>query len=388
MRYHTLGTVPRKRHTVFPNPKGGIHHEHLMGNLGFTGLSSLLYSIRPPTRVLAARHMLDLEWEADPDPTLKLRHFRAHRLSPDSLSPVLGRIPLLYNADVALSIAFPSVEDDFFYRNAMGDEIVFVTEGEGVLSSCFGDLPYRPGDYLVIPRGILHRLRLGAGRQVHFVVESAGFVRPPERYRNPSGQFLEHSPFCERDIRVPESLPVHDEIGEFRIVVKKGSALHEVLLDHHPQDTVGWDGTYYPWALNIGDFEPIVGRLHQPPPVHQTFAGDGFVVCSFVPRLYDFHPRAIPAPYNHSNVMSDEVLYYASSEFMSRKGIEYGSVTLHPDGMPHGPHPGKYEESVGKKETKELAVMVDTFRPLSVAKAALPAEDPDYHRSWLEIRED
>jgi homogentisate 1,2-dioxygenase len=234
----------------------------------------------------------------------------------------------------------------------------------------------------VIPRGILHRFRPAPGRQVHFVIESAGWVRTPDRYRNSHGQFLEHSPFCERDVRVPKTLPVHDEEGEFRIIVKKANTLHEVVLDHHPLDTVGWDGTYYPFALSIHDFEPIVGRLHQPPPVHQTFAGDGFVVCSFVPRLYDFHPEAIPAPYNHSNVMSDEVLYYASAEFMSRRGIEYGSVTLHPDGMPHGPHPGKYEESVGKKETKELAVMVDTFRPLAVAKTALPAEDPDYFRSW------
>ncbi len=381
--YHSLGEVPRKRHTVFANPRGGMYYEHLMGNLGFAGLSSLLYSIRPPTRVLASKHLVDLSWDSDPDPTLRMRHFRAHRLTPPSGSAIFGRVPVLFNGDVAISMAFPSAPDDAFYRNAMGDEIVFVTEGEGVLESQFGDLPYRKGDYLVIPRGILHRYRFSGPRQIHLVIESTGAVRTPDRYRNAHGQHLEHSPFCERDIRRPERLPVVDATGEFSIVVKKENSLHEIVLDHDPRDVVGWDGYYYPWALNISDFEPIVGRIHQPPPVHQTFAGDGFVICSFVPRPFDFHPQAIPAPYAHSNVMSDEVLYYANSEFMSRKGIEYGSITLHPDGLPHGPHPGKYEESVGRKETNELAVMIDTFRALHVSGTALHAEDYDYPRSWV-----
>ncbi|MBD3334933.1 MAG: homogentisate 1,2-dioxygenase [Candidatus Eisenbacteria bacterium] len=355
-----------------------------MGNLGFRGLSSLLYTLRRPTQVVRGGRLRGLNWESEPDHALQLRHIYTHRLEAAGSSPVLDRTPLVFNDDVAISIARPRERDDFFYRNAMGDEIIYVTEGGGVLESQFGELPFRTGDYIVIPRGIIHRYRLDDSSQIFLILESAGYVRTPDRYRNPHGQLLEHSPYCERDIRRPESLPVHDETGEVRLIVKKLNALHEVILDHHPFDVVGWDGYYYPWALNIEDFEPIVGRIHQPPPVHQTIAGDGFVVCSFVPRLFDFHPEAIPAPYNHSNVMSDEVLYYANSEFMSRKGIEYGSLTLHPDGMPHGPHPGKTEASIGKKETKELAVMVDTFRPLRVAKAALAAEDQGYARSWLE----
>ena len=382
--YHRLGDVPHKRHTVFPKKGGGIHYEHLMGNLGFSGLQSLLYTARRPTSVLETRKLGEVRWDPDPDSTLRMRHFFAHRLPPAGTSPVLDRTPLLFNRDVALSLARPRSSDDFFYRNSQGDEIVFVTEGGGVLESQFGELPFRRGDYLVIPRGILHRYRLAEVPQIFLVLESAGYVRTPHRYRNAHGQLLESSPFCERDIRPPSSLPLHDEDGEFAIVVKKGNELHRMVLDHHPFDVVGWDGCYYPWALNIEDFEPITGRVHQPPPVHQTFECDGFVVCSFVPRLYDYHPQAVPAPYVHSNVGSDEVLYYCNEEFMSRKGIEYGSVTLHPDGLPHGPQPGKTEESIGKKETNELAVMVDTFAPLTVAKAALPCEDPGYGRSWVE----
>ncbi len=216
------------------------------------------------------------------------------------------------------------------------------------------------------------------------MIESSGFVRTPKRYRNEHGQLLEHAPYSERDIRRPEQLVTHEEKAEHHVLVKKDFRLTEFVLDHHPFDVVGWDGFYYPWALNIHDFEPRVGRFHLPPPVHQTFEGDGFVVCSFCPRPYDFDPQAVPAPYNHSNVMSDEVLYYANSEFMSRKGIEFGSVTLHPDGIPHGPHPGRAEDSIGKTHTDELAVMLDTFRPLMVGKPALDVEDKDYYQSWLD----
>ena len=258
------------------------------------------------------------------------------------------------------------------------------TDGAGILESQFGELAFRDGDYLVIPRGIVHRYRLQGAKQSFLVIESRGHVRTPKRYRNEHGQMLEHSPFCERDIRGPASLPVHDEPGEHEVWVKKDNALYRTVIDHHPFDAVGWDGYYYPWALSIHDFEPLTGRLHLPPPVHQTFEGDGFVVCSFVPRLYDYHPAAVPAPYNHSNVGSDEVLYYCNDEFMSRKEIETGSITLHPDGLPHGPQPGKTEESIGKKETRELAVMVDTFAPLHVAQAVVACEDPAYQRSWLE----
>jgi homogentisate 1,2-dioxygenase len=380
--YHALGELPRKRHTIFRRKDDGLHHEQLMGNRGFVGPSSLLYHLRPPTRVREMSVFKELDWEKDPEPPLRLRHFFSHRL-PAAGGAVLGRTPVLFNHDVCLLVAQPSEPEDFFYRNSMGDEVVYVTEGRGVLESSMGELPYRSGDYVVIPRGILHRFK-PEGPSRFFIIESAGMVETPARYRNEYGQLLEHSPYHERDMRLPANLPVHDEKGAFRILVKKANKLCEVILDHHPFDVVGWDGYYYPWALNIEDFEPITGRLHQPPPVHQTFQADGFVVCSFVPRLYDYHPEAIPAPYNHSNVQSDEVIYYAKDEFMSRKGVEFGSITLHPDGLPHGPHPGKYEESIGKKETNELAVMVDTFRPLFVAKPALEVEDRDYIRSWLE----
>jgi len=381
--YHKLGNIPAKRHTAFRKDDGSIYPEHLMGNIGFAGIQSLMYTLRRPTRVLSTEKARDIRWEKDPDTTLRPRHLFVHRLTAPGGSPVTDRVPLLFNHDVAMSLARPSGTDDFFYRNGQGDEIVFVTQGEGVLESQFGEVAFRAGDYLVVPRGIVHRYRLEGDDNVFFIMESKGYVRTPRRYRNEHGQLLEHSPYCERDIRPPASLPLYDDMGEFPILVKKQNAFHRVVLDHHPFDTVGWDGYYFPWALSIHDFEPITGRIHQPPPVHQTFEGDGFVVCSFVPRLFDYHPDSVPAPYNHSNIMSDEVLYHCSDEFMSRKGIEYGSVTLHPDGMPHGPHPGKAEESIGKKETHELAVMVDTFNPLSVASDALGCEDEGYTRSWL-----
>jgi homogentisate 1,2-dioxygenase len=380
--YHRLGNVPPKRHTVFRRPDGGLYAEELVGNKGFTGPSSLLYHLRQPTRVLEVKPFKELAWEAEPDRTLRHRHFRTRALA-SGPSPTIDRTPLLFNADVALSIVDARAEDEFHYRNAQGDELVYVSEGAGVLETPFGELPFRKGDYLVVPRGILHRYRFGAPVRL-LVIESAGFVRTPGRYRNEHGQLTEMSPYSERDIRRPETLETVDREGRFRLVVKKDNRLVEFIVDHHPFDVVGWDGYYYPWALNIEDFEPRVGRVHLPPPVHQTFEGDGFVVCSFCPRPYDFDPQAVPAPYNHSNVMSDEVLYYASSEFMSRKGIEYGSVTLHPDGIPHGPHPGRTEASIGQARTDELAVMVDTFRTLRVSRAALAIEDRGYQTSWVE----
>lgn len=381
--YHALGELPRKRHIVFREGERFLYEE-LMGNKGFTGPSSLLYHLNRPTAVLAQAAPERLPWEAADD-ELRMRHLKTMDL-PVAGGVVTGRVPLLYNRDVAVSVCRPNHAESWFYRNAQGDELVFVAEGGGVLESPFGELPFRKGDYIVIPRGILHRWRLDAAAgQAHFlVIESAGYLRTPERYRNEHGQLLEHSPFCERDIRRPQDLKTVDEKGEFPLVVKQRNALTQFTLQYHPFDLKGWDGYYYPWAINIDDFEPIVGRIHQPPPVHQTFAGDGFVVCSFVPRLFDFHPQAVPAPYHHANVMTDEVLFYASSEFMSRKGIEFGSVTLHPDGLTHGPHPGRAEASVGQSATDELAVMLDTFRPLKVARPALEIEDEDYFRSWVE----
>jgi homogentisate 1,2-dioxygenase len=381
--YHTLGRIPRKRHLAFRKPEGGLYAEELMGNEGFTGPAALLYHIHPPTTVLAVRRLCELIWQADPDRTLRHRHFRTAGLA-EGGSPTLDRIPLLFNSDIGLLFARPDKLDAHFYRNAQADEVVYVGEGSGVLETQFGDLPYRKGDYLVIHRGILHRYHLGNEPHRLLIFESRGYVRTPTRYRNEYGQIVEGAPYSERDFRRPLELKTHDVREEFRIVIKQYDGLNEYTIDHHPCDVVGWDGMFYPWAFNIEDFEPIVGRVHQPPPVHQTFQGDGFVICSFCPRPYDFHPEAVPAPYNHSNVDSDEVLYYASSEFMSRKGIEYGSITHHPDGIPHGPHPGRAEASIGAKETNELAVMMDSFRPLHVAQAALAIEDPKYFRSWAE----
>jgi homogentisate 1,2-dioxygenase len=381
--YHQLGTIPAKRHSVFRQSNGNLYHEELIGNKGFVGPSSLLYHIERPTQVLRAQEYRALKWEPEEHRHLRHRHFRTRRL-PQGSSAITDRIPIVFNTDVALSVVAPKQEDTFFYRNAQGDEVVYVTEGAGVLETQMGELPFRPGDYLVIPRGILHRYRFAEGVQSFLVIESAGYVRTPKRYRNEHGQLLEQAPFSERDIRRPQLLVPNEEKGEFRLLVKKDERLTEFVLDHHPFDVVGWDGYYYPWAFNIHDFEPRVGRFHLPPPVHQTFEGDGFVICSFCPRPYDFDPTALPAPYNHSNVMSDEVLYYANSEFMSRKGIEFGSVTLHPDGIPHGPHPGRAEDSIGKTHTDELAVMVDTFRSLQVSKPALNVEDKDYYQSWLD----
>jgi homogentisate 1,2-dioxygenase len=326
-------------------------------------------------------------FEADPDQTLRHRHFRTAR-SAKGGSPTLDRIPILFNSDIAMLYVEPDREDQHFYRNAQADELAYVAAGGGVLESVFGELPFGEGDYLIIHRGILHRYRFeqSKGTPKLLVFESRGHVRWPKRYRNEFGQLKEGAPYSERDIRIPMKLNTHDERGGFPLIVKQYDGLSEMILDHHPFDVVGWDGYFYPWAFNIRDFEPIVGRVHQPPPVHQTFEGDGFVVCSFCPRPYDFDPNAVPAPYNHSNVDSDEVLYYASSEFMSRKGIEFGSITHHPDGIPHGPHPGRAEASIGAKETNELAVMMDSFRPLKVAKAAMPFEDPKYHLSWLDAQ--
>jgi homogentisate 1,2-dioxygenase len=385
--YHQLGSVPRKRHIVFRRPDGGLYAEELMGPEGFVGTSSLLSHTHPPTTVLSARKLRDIVLEADTDTSLRHRHFLTAR-GPTGGSATLDRMPLLFNSDIVMQYVEPDQLDAHFYRNSQADEVVYVVEGTGVLESVFGELPYKSGDYVVIHRNITHRWRLDVsqGPTKLLVMESRGHVRVPSRYRNNFGQMLEGAPFSERDIRRPEHVAPCDEKGEFPIIVKQYDAFNELVLDHHPFDVVGWDGYFYPWIFSIHDFEPIVGRIHQPPPVHQTFQGDGFVICSFCPRPYDFDPQAIPAPYNHSNVDSDEVLFYASSEFMSRKGIEYGSITHHPDGLPHGPHPGRTEASIGAKYTNELAVMMDSFKPLKVAKRAMAIEDPSYHKSWIDAQ--
>jgi homogentisate 1,2-dioxygenase len=383
--YYKLGEIPRKRHTQFRKPDGSLYREQLMSTKGFSDIYSLTYHINPPTQVTRVEKVRDILYEAEEQGPLRHRHFFGKRaeLAGD---PIDSRQVLLFNSDVALAVSKPTEEMNYYYRNGDCDEVLFVHEGEGVLETIFGNLHYRKGDYLVIPVGTTYRIEMSKPSRF-LVIESASMIKTPRRYRNEHGQLEEHSPFCERDIRPPSELITHDEKGEFEVRVKSRNMLHSYIYNFHPLDVVGWDGYLFPYAFNIEDFEPITGRLHQPPPVHQTFQGDGFVICSFVPRLYDYHPLAIPAPYYHSNIESDEVLYYVDGNFMSRKGIEEGSITLHPMGIPHGPHPGTIEKSIGAKETHELAVMVDTFKPLHVAKAAHAVEDTDYMYSWLPPKE-
>lgn len=381
--YKQLGEIPSKRHKVYRQPSGELYSEELMGNMGFVGPSSLLYHVRRPTAVRAVEVVREVKWEPAPPEPLRHRHFRTKLLSKPGDS-ITERVPLLFNKEVSMEMVRPAETTSDFYRNAQGDEIVFVSEGEGVLESPFGRIVFSAGDYLIVPRGILHRYRFSTEKNLLLIIESAGYVRTPRRYRNEYGQLTENSPYSERDIRGPQTLETHDEKGEFKLIVKKANTLSQMVLAYHPFDVIGWDGFYYPWAININNFEPRVGRFHLPPPIHQTFEGDGFVVCSFCPRPFDFDPEAVPAPYTHSNVMSDEVLYYANSEFMSRKGIEYGSITLHPDGLAHGPQPGRTEASLGQKQTNELAVMMDTFHGLNVSREAVELEDRDYYLSWLD----
>ena len=384
--YVKLGQVPHKRHTQFKKPDsqgGGLYREQVMGVKGFSGIQSILYHVNPPTAVRAVKDHGPLERTWEPEGPVRHRLVKTLNLDPagDALT---GRLPLFGNQDVTMNICRPAQAMDYYYRNGEGDEVLFVHEGSGMLETSYGTLRYGPGDYLVIPIGTTWRL--AQDEEVPhrmLVIESMGPIETPRRYRNEHGQLLEHSPYCERDIRPPESLEPRDEQGEFEVRVRSHGRITGYLFDHHPLDVVGWDGYLYPWAFNISDYEPITGRVHQPPPVHQTFAGPGFVICSFVPRMYDYHPEAIPVPYNHSNVDSDEVIYYVHGNFMSRRGVEIASLTLHPSGIPHGPHPGAVEASLGKDRTEELAVMLDTFRPFRVSTRALTLEDPNYMYSWL-----
>src|SRR6266498_265255 len=380
--YHCLGDLPHKRHTQFRRPDGSLYHEQVMGTRGFEGIQSIVYHRRAPTALLKSEDRGPIEIALEQPGALRHRHFRTRRLAPGG-DFITGRQPLLHNNDVTISIVLSAEPMSYHYRNGQGDELIFVDRGEGRIESLFGTLPLRRGDYLVIPIGTTYRL-VTSGPAKLLVFEARGSIETPRRYRNEHGQLLEHSPYCERDIRVPQELARPDEACESAVLLRARDRLTMHTLDHHPLDAVGWDGYLYPWAFNIEDFEPITGRVHQPPPVHQTFKGPNFVICSFVPRKFDYHPLAIPAPYNHSNVDSDEVLYYVEGNFMSRKGIEEGSISLHPSGLPHGPHPGAAESSIGKQGTEELAVMIDTFHPLRVAQAALAIEDAQYAYSWVE----
>ncbi len=382
--YHKLGTIPPKRHTVFNKPNGDLYYEQLFGTVGFDGMASLSYHHHRPTMIKEIGESIDVKPKIVVAENIHSRKLISFDVAPNS-DYLQSRTPLLVNSDVIISVAAPSQSlTTYFYKNADADEVLFIHKGSGTLRTMFGNISFEYGDYLIIPRGIIYQINFDSSENKMLITESTSPIYTPKRYRNWFGQLLEHSPFCERDYKLPENLETHDEIGDFTLKRKKQGKLHEVIYNSHPFDIVGWDGYNYPYGFSIHNFEPITGRVHQPPPVHQTFESKGFVMCSFVPRLYDYHPKAIPAPYNHSNIDSDEVLYYVDGDFMSRTDIEQGHISLHPGGIPHGPHPGTYEKSIGKKETLELAVMIDTFKPLQITEDAIKIEDKKYYKSWLD----
>ncbi len=389
MYYHKLGKIPPKRHTQFKQPDGSLYKEEVVSSEGFSGIYSILYHTHPPTRVRQVKDPVPYGSKRLQDYSLRQTHLNTSKVVTTGDDYLSARKALLTNADCSISICAPRNRTmDYFYKNAEGDEVIFVHDGSGVLVSQFGRLEIRQGDYVVIPRTVIYKLEFNAGPLRLLIIESASPVETVKRYRNQLGQLLEHSPYCERDIRPPDTLVTETSHGEYLIKIKKQGFLHQYVYDHSPLDLIGWDGFLWPYAFSIHDFEPITGRIHQPPPVHQTFQGRNFVICSFVPRLFDYHPLAIPAPYNHSNIDSDEVLYYAEGNFMSRRGIERGSFTLHPGGLPHGPHPGTVEKSLGAKETHELAVMIDTFHPLHLTEEGLAFSDPNYPMSWTDDSKD
>ena len=385
MYYHKLGKIPSKRHTQFRKEDGSLYAEELVSSKGFSGIYSNLYHNTPPTRIKSVGPVKPFSSKIVEDYGLKQTHLNTSKIGVTGDDYLSGRKELLKNNDVTIALCSPkNKEMDYYYKNAEGDEVIFIHDGSGELHSQFGKIEVEKGDYVVIPRTVIYRFKWNEGPLKLLIVESAAPIETPNRYRNELGQLEEHSPFCERDIRPPSELISEPEKGDYVVKIKKHGNLHEYLYDQSPFDIVGWDGYLWPYAFSINDFEPITGRIHQPPPVHQTFQAWGFVICSFVPRLFDYHPQAIPAPYNHSNIDSDEVLYYAEGDFMSRKGIDRGSFTLHPGGLPHGPHPGTVEKSIGAKETHELAVMVDTFKPLYLTEAAQEYVDKNYPMSWTE----
>ena len=382
--YHRLGNFPNKRHIQFRKPDGNLYYEQLFGTEGFASVSSLMYHVHRPTMVRSIKEPVDLSPQAAVAKNIASRMIKGFEVAPkdDFLD---ARSIVLFNNDLNIAVAAPRKSlRSYFYKNADADEMIFVHKGSGKLRTMLGNIPFEYGDYLIVPRGMIYQIDFDTEDNRLFIVESFSPILTPRNYRSRFGQLLEHSPFCERDFKIPTELETHDEKGDFVIKIKKENMLHELTYASHPFDVVGWDGFNFPYAFSIHNFEPITGRVHLPPPIHQTFEGHNFVVCSFVPRLYDYHPLSIPAPYNHSNIDSDEVLYYVDGDFMSRNHVEKGYISLHPGGIPHGPHPGAYERSIGQTETCELAVMVDTFKPLKLTQAALDMQLNDYAYSWLE----
>ena len=382
-RYHTLGSIPSKRHTVFKDSDGNFLYEELFGTIGFDGMSTLLYHTQRPTQVKKILDSYDVSPKIAVEKNMKSLSFKGFEVAPEE-DFLKSRVPILVNNDCQISLASPSTSlRNYFYKNTDADEVIFIHKGSGKLRTMLGNIDFSYGDYLVVPRGIIYQIDFKTKDNRLFIVESKNPIYTPKRYRNWFGQMLEHAPFCERDMHPPSELETFNEAGEFLMKIKKQDYMHEFIYAYHPFSVTGWDGYNFPYAFSIKDFEPITGRVHLPPPIHQTFESAGFVICSFVPRLYDYHPQAVPAPYNHSNIDSDEVLYYVDGDFMSRNNIEVGQITLHPAGIPHGPHPGAMERSIGKKSTEELAVMVDTFAPLKVTEEALKLADDNYFKSWL-----
>jgi homogentisate 1,2-dioxygenase len=382
--YHHLGSIPSKRHVQFRKADGNLYAEELVSTEGFSNVYSLIYHAHPPTLVKDILEPLDVSPVYTVDKNLKHRSFLTFN-TPAVDDFLESRVPLMGNNDLVISVAAPKKSmTDYYYKNSDADEVLFIHEGKGKLKTIYGQIPFEYGDYIVIPRGTIYQLEFENAENRLLITESSTPIVTPKRYRNAFGQLLEHSPFCERDFILPRDLETHDEHGEFEVKIKKSGMLYPYIMATHPFDAVGWDGFLFPYGFSIHNFEPITGRVHQPPPVHQTFEAHNFVICSFVPRLYDYHPDSIPAPYNHSNVDSDEILYYVDGDFMSRKHVERGMISLHPKGIPHGPHPGTVEKSIGKKETGELAVMIDPFYPLNLTEAAVKLEDPTYWKSWVE----
>jgi homogentisate 1,2-dioxygenase len=381
-RYHRLGVIPNKRHTIFKSESGKLYQEELFGTAGFAGISSLLYHVNPPTVVNDIKDLGTISPKIGIEKNMKALSFKGFSLEP-AQDFLTSRKTLFVNSDLHIGLAAPKeFSKEYFYKNADADELLFIHKGSGKLKTCYGSILFKYGDYVIIPRGVIYQIEFDSEENRILYVESFDPIVSPKRYRNDFGQLLEHSPYCERDFKLPTNLETHDEKGNFIVKVKKQGNMWEYIYGNHPFDVVGWDGFHYPFAFSIHDFEPITGRIHMPPPIHQTWESSGFVVCSFVPRLYDYHPKAIPAPYHHSNIDSDELLYYVDGDFMSRNNIEKGQITLHPGGIPHGPHPGAIERSIGKKETEELAVMIDPFKPLSITEDALKLQVDDYYKSW------
>ena len=380
--YHTLGQIPAKRHTVFRKPDGALYAEELVSTEGFSSMYSLVYHTHPPTIVKE----LGTPYSVEPK-IAREKHLRHTSLLGFNIKPqkdyLESRKIVLVNSDLQISLAAPTESmTTYFYKNSQADEVLFIHKGSGTLKTGFGKIYFKYGDYIVVPRGTIYQIEFNDADNRLFIIESFSPIHFPKRYQNKYGQLMEHSPFCERDIVRPTDLETFDETGDFKVLIKKQGLIYPYTYGTHPFDFIGWDGYHYPWAFSIHDFEPITGRVHQPPPVHQTFEAHNFVICSFVPRKYDYHPDAIPAPYNHSNIDSDEVLYYVDGDFMSRKSVVQGQITLHPGGIPHGPHPGTVENSIGKEKTEELAVMIDPFKPLMLTEDAIAIEDENYHKSW------